>query len=612
MPHIELKDAINRSFDYVIIGGGTAGLVLATRLTESADTSVLILEAGEENLDDPLITKIGLYGQTFGQEKYDWCSMTVPQVNADNTVFPWPRGRILGGSSAVNFTAWNKPSKEDIDAWEKLGNEGWNWETLDKYISRATTYTPPTLSEAEHARRGTPRVFKELWAKGPVGNGPIQISYPPYRTDLDVKIQQAIQGLGYPVAPAPLDGNPNGVTIGAMSVDPETVERSFTGNAYWKPNSARPNLSLLTGAVVHRLVTTETDGELVVTGVEFFYKSGGGEAYTARASKEVILSAGTLRTPQVLELSGIGSPEVLQKVGIPVKLALNGVGENVQDHIHSTVVVELKDDVQDETYDVLRNPGEAEKNMALFTKAQGLYTMGINTFLYAPLPALSDKGQEIISSARKEIEAGIAAGKYPAGLADQYKIVLENIEKVPTCEIIVFPGAFGGKNMPAPGKKYYAFVAALNGLFSRGTIHVTTTDPAVPSAIDPHYFEQDIDLKTHREVMKFCRKLAGVAELKEYFGESPQELNPGPSVSTDKDLEDYVKRFSSTTFHPIGSASMLPREKGGVVDNKLRVYGTKNLRVVDLSIVPLHFGSHTQCIAYGVGEYAADIIKGLA
>ncbi|KAJ3557548.1 hypothetical protein NP233_g11711 [Leucocoprinus birnbaumii] len=422
MPRIEIKDAISRTYDYVIIGGGTAGLVLAARLTETADLSVLVLEAGEENLNDPVLMKLGQFAMIFGQKQYEWCAKTVPQPHAANTVIPWPRGRLLGGSSAVNFTVWNKPAREDFDAWEKLGNEGWNWDRFNKYIERAITYTPPDLSAAEHARRGTPEVLKALWAKGKEGNGPVKVSHPPV-----------------PVAPAPLNGNPNGIVLGAMAVDPETRERSFAGNAYWKPSSERPNLHLLTGVIAHRLVTKEVDGELLATGVEFSHKDSSGNVCIAKASREVILSAGDIMTPQILELSGIGRPDVLQSVGIPVKLALDGVGENVQDHVNSTIVVELNENAPDLTFDVLRHPGEAEKHLALFAQGEGLHNMGIHTYIYAPISTFSDRAPEIIANTQKEIERGIAAGKYNPGVIDQYRIVLENMKNVPNCEIIAYP-----------------------------------------------------------------------------------------------------------------------------------------------------------------------------
>ncbi|KAL9712335.1 hypothetical protein Ac2012v2_003572 [Leucoagaricus gongylophorus] len=587
------------------------GLALAARLTEDVNISVLVLEAGEEKLDDPLIVNIGQYGRTFGQEEYDWCSKTTPQSNADNRSYIWPRGRMIGGSSAVNFVTYNKPSKEDIDAWERLGNEGWNWDRFNKYMERAVTFTPPDLSEEEHARRGMPDSVREL-GKKPLGNGPIQVSYPPLRTDIDIQVQRTSQTLGVPMAPAPLDGNPSGVVIGPMTIDPKTIKRSFAANAHWQPNSARPNFNMLTGACAHRLVTIQKDGELLVTGVEFSHKDGGKGVYTAEASKEVILSAGALMTPQLLELSGIGRPDVLERVGIPVKLALEGVGENVQEHIHAPVVYQLKDGLPDETYDVLLDPEAVEKHRKLFANGEGLFTMGVVTFIFAPFPSLSHNAQEIKSEARKKIESEIAAGKYAPAVVEQYKIILERIDRQPSCEVIGFPGYYGGDNPPVPGKKYYTLVPALNSMFSRGTIHITTSDPTVQPAMDPHYFEQDIDLKMFIELAKFCRKIANTLPLKDYFDEATFELNPGANISGDKELADYLIRHLSSTFHTTGTASMLPQEKGGVVDTRLKVYGTKNLRVADLSIVPLIVGSHTQSVAYGIGEIAADIIKGIA
>lgn len=504
---------------------------------------------------------------------------------------------------------WNKPSREDIDAWEKLGNEGWNWDRFDKYMQRATTYTPPVLSEVEHARRGTPDLIRKLWQK-PIGNGPIQLSHPPTRIDVDIKAQHTFQNMGIAPALAPLNGDPNGLTISAMTVDPKTILRSFAANAYWAPNSSRPNFNLLTGAIAHRLLSTHLGGELLITGVEFSHSTGGEATCIVRALKEVILSAGAIKTPQLLELSGIGRPDILERAGIPLKLALDGVGENVQEHINSKVVLELKDSVPDETLDILRDLEVAEKHRELFSRGQGVYTMGISNFIFAPLNSLSDKADELILNARKQIEAEIAVGKYSPLLAEQYKILLDHLEKkVPSCEIIGFPGALGGPNPPAPGKKYYTILSALNALFSRGTIHVTTSDPNEQPAMDPHYFEQEIDLKMLLELVKFGRKVARTAPLKDYFDEVPFELNPGSGYATDQDMSEYLKSNIGTTFHTVGSASMLPRKKGGVVDTNLKVYGTKNLRVADLSIVPLHVGSHTQCIAYGIGEIAADIIK---
>ncbi|KAF9439726.1 GMC oxidoreductase, partial [Macrolepiota fuliginosa MF-IS2] len=312
---------INQSFDYIVVGGGTAGLVLAARLTEDAAISVLVLEAGEENLNDPMIVLSGQNGAHFGKPEYDWCLKTVPQVHSKGSEVFWPRGRILGGSSAINFMAWTKPSKSDIDAWERLGNGGWNWDRFDKYVQRVTSYTPLNLPEEEHVRRGTPAEARKLWDRQ-LGNGPIHITHPPLRLDVDTKLEQAYRNLGIPMAPAPIDGNPNGIFTAPVTEDPMTLQRSFAGNAYWAPNSSRPNFRVLTGALAHRLVSESINGELVVTGVEFSHKSAEDKTHVVNASKEVVLSAGALKTPQILELSGIGRPDILEKIKVPVKLPL--------------------------------------------------------------------------------------------------------------------------------------------------------------------------------------------------------------------------------------------------------------------------------------------------
>ncbi|KXN82889.1 Glucose oxidase [Leucoagaricus sp. SymC.cos] len=592
MPLIDLKDATSRTFDYIVVGGGTAGLTLATRLTEDVQTSVLVLEAGEENLNDPLILNMGNYGAHLGRPEYDWCTKTTAQKYSNNTEFHWSRSVDYG------FVA-------DIDAWELLGNEGWNWDRFDKYMQRAVT-------------RGTPESLKGLWKKGVQGNGPIQVSHPPLRLDVDIKAQAALHDLGIPFAPAPLDGDPNGIISGPMTADPKTITRSYAANAYWVPNSARHSFYVLTGALAHRLITNEVDGELVITGVEFSHKAGDERIYFGRASKEVILCLGALKTPQILELSGIGRPDVLEKAGVAVRLALEGVGENVQEHINTGVVFEFKDDAPGETFDVLRDPEQAKRHKDLLSKSEGLYTMGISTYAFTHPSTLSDKAGEIITEARKKIEAEIAAGKYSPGLVDQYKVQFDNLDKgVPVCEVAGFPGHLFGPLPAEPGKKYYLVLAALNVGFSRGTIHITTSDPKVQPAMDPHYFEQEIDLKIFAEVVKFCRKVATAPSLKEFSDDNPVELFPGTAVTTDEEIavalhivsQFFVLRNSCfiLALDTIGSASMLPKEKGGVVDTELKVYGTKNLRIADLSIVPIHFICHSQCNSFPIARVVVSL-----
>ncbi|KAF9468825.1 hypothetical protein BDZ94DRAFT_544141 [Collybia nuda] len=606
MPIVSIEHVSNKSFDYIIIGGGTAGLVLAARLTEDPNASVLVLEAGQPNFEDPAILRPGQYGSHFGQPDYDWAMKTVPQQHSNGTEIPWPRGRGLGGSSAINFMAWTIPPKEDIDDWERLGNEGWNWNDFAQYLERSATFTPLKLTPEELQRRGA-ESYKGF--EKTIGSGPLHISHPKTIIDADIKMQETLNNMGIPTAPLPITGNPRGTLIAPNTIDPISNTRSYSATAYLHPNAERPNLTVLTSAYVYKIVTS-MDNEIIATGVEFAY-AGDRIIHLAHAKKEVVLSAGALKTPQLLELSGIGRPDILEKIGVPLKLTLDGVGENVQEHLWTGVSFEMKDNIQDETFDILRSPGVTEKHIDLFALSQGVFTMGVVNFAFQPLDALSDQAPSIHENVRADIKDNIRNGNYSPGLVDQYLLQLERLSlKGLGCEIMGFPGFLSFPNPPIPGKKYFSILIASNHTFSRGSIHAVSNDPILSPIIDPHCFEKDIDLQTLVEMTKFARKVAATAPFKDFLGENVVEVNPGPDVKTHQDIEEWMKGAVCTTYHTVGSASMLPREKGGVVDNRLKVYGTRNLRIADISIVPLHFASHAQSVAYVIGEKAADIIAG--
>jgi len=220
---------------------------------------------------------------------------------------------------------------------------------------------------------------------------------------------------------------------------------------------------------------------------------------------------------------------------------------------------------------------------------------------------ISERAKELYDAAKKKVADNWSS--YPEGLKEQYKIQLERLDNgCAPCEVILTPGFLTFPNPPVPGKKYFTLLFCLNHPFSRGTIHATSSDPTKNPEFDPHYFEHDLDLQTFVELCKFARKMSKTAPLRELLKENP-EINPGVDVDSDAKLGDFIKNYASTTFHTIGSLSMLPHEKGGVVDSNLKVYGTSNIRVVDLSVVPLQPASHTLSVAYAIGSYGAEIIK---
>ncbi|KAF8804963.1 alcohol oxidase [Phlegmacium glaucopus] len=575
---VEVTDIFKHDFDYVIIGGGTAGLCLAARLTEDPNISVLVLEAGQSHLADPTINIPGHLGYHINKPEYDWAFPTVPQAHSNERSLLFSRGKGLGGSSGINMMTWNIPPASDIDDWEKLGNPGWNWSEYKKYLART--------------------------------NVEVKTSVPPTNMSFQNAILEAWENMGIPPAPDFLSGNPSGTHVAMNSIDPKTVTRSYAATAFYAPNAGRKNLSVVTGAYVQKLdfnTPSAPGADLTASAVQFSYKD---KIHKISATREIVLAAGALKSPHILELSGIGDPQVLANIGVPLKIDLPGVGENLQEHFHAVASFELRGDITDDTWDALRDPKTAAEHIELHKQGKGLFALGVTHFVFQPLDALTSDAKAIYQRAEEKISKNEKAGVYPPGLIEQYRIHLERLKTgSPGYELIFVPAFMSAPNPPEPGKKYFSILAGLNHAFSRGSIHSTSADPNVQPALDPHFFEEDFDLEGLAEMMKFIRRMPEVSPCKDILVSPAKEVNPGPEVQTDEQLHDWIKNVINTTYHTVGTLSMLPRSKNGVVDPSLKVYGTTNVRVVDLSIVPIHFAAHSQSTAYVVAEKAADIIK---
>ncbi|KDR78179.1 hypothetical protein GALMADRAFT_245214 [Galerina marginata CBS 339.88] len=599
MPFIEVVDAVDKSFDYVVIGGGTAGLAAAARLSEDPSVTVLVLEAGEKNLGDPLIDVPLQFGQTFGNPQYDWAFKTAKQKNANDKEFVWPRGKGLGGSSAMNFYAWIKPPAADIDAFEKLGNPGWNWADYEKHSKNSENFHLPAKEQTDLY----PHTF-DLNVRGT--SGPIQVTIPPHVHTIDKLYQETVVKKGVKAIKDPYGGDINGTWIASANLDPKTWTRSYAATAYLVPNIGRPNLSVLTGALVSRITLdlAVADRVRTATGVEFFH---GDRTYEVKVNKEVVLSAGAIKSPQILELSGIGDPQVLSKAGIDLEISLPGVGENVQEHIFSTLIYELDTaNTTHETWDLLADPDYATKAKALYADGMGMQRHGITSFSYFPLSVINSEAAHALID---NLETDVNAQKdLEPGLKEQLHLQIAALrnDAIPDCELVVFPSMFLGLLKPEPGKSYVSPIAMVNHPISRGSIHVETKDPAAHPKIDPHYLENSIDLEILVQQFKFIRSLK---EVEPWKSGVLREVSPGPTCVSDDDIREFIKNNLSSTWHTVGSCSMLPLSKRGVVDPKLKVYGTTNLRVADISIIPLHIAAHTQATAYVIGEKVADFIK---
>ncbi|KAI0314824.1 alcohol oxidase [Amylostereum chailletii] len=587
----------NKVFDYII----TAGLVVAARLSEDPAMTVLVLEAGPANIDDPAIptfanpSMIGdtrlsvLFVCNSGPElSVSTYEPQIPQDRLGGRSLYWARGKGLGGSSAINFFQFHLPAKSDIDAFEELGNVGWNWELLKKYYRKVEQFVPPT--------QPGPEVASFDLAEHGV-DGPLTTAFPITISNFEKPYQEALGAFGIQRVDEPFSGNV-GSDLFIM---------------YYKPNASRPNLTVLTSAHVVGIATSKVsntdDPSLTATAVTFVHQ---GSTYNAMVGKEVILAAGAIMSPQILELSGIGDQEVLRNADIDVKLHLPGVGTNVQEHVHSGVTYEVRKEIEDDylTFDCLRDPEEMKKQLKLYESGKGVYGMATTCMTFVPLSSISPDAEALQQrKLEADITARIKSGEYSPALEKQLTVQLEHIKaQEPTCELVLANRFSTFPKLPEPKEKYVTFTCLLNHPISRGTIHVASNDPLQQPKIDPHYCEEAYDILSLIEMLKFSRRLAQQEPLKSLL--TGVEINPGFEYETDEQIADYLKANFNTTYHTIGSCSMLPHEDGGVVDNKLKVYGTTNLRVADISIIPLHIGAHTQATAYAIAELAADIIKG--
>ncbi|GBE79001.1 Dehydrogenase citC [Sparassis crispa] len=600
-----IAQVARKKFDYIIIGGGTAGLALANRLSEDPSLSVLVLEAGAANLDDStiLVPGPGNRRKLLNNPKYDWQFETIAQPHSNNRSYAWSRGKGLGGSSAINVLLWNKPSRDYLQAFEELGNPGWNWEAFEKYSKRAERFMKPhhdlDILTYDMAYRGDA--------------GAVVTSFPVVLSNIERPMAEALAKHGITHVTDSSSGFTNGSTSTALTLHPETHQRSYAANMYYVPVASRENLTVLIDAHVIKIKShPNADGTITAVGVEFLHA---GVPQEVACMKEVCLCAGAVMSPQILELSGIGDHDVLHKAGIDLKVELSGVGENVQEHLFAPLFYELRkydyDGWNFNTYDPLYDPQEAVKQLALLPEGKGLFNLCTIGLTFVPLDTICADTTTMQKTLSETIRAGIAANVYSPGLRKQYTIQLKHLEQqVPSLELILGPGIMIPPANPDPTKKHITLGFGLNSPFSRGTIHVGSSDPLVPPVIDPHVFEESYDLTTMVELVKFLRRLAKTEPLKSLLVET--EVSPGPQVESDEQIAEWIKNNVSTTFHTVGSCSMLPEEDGGVVDPQLKVYHTTNIRVVDLSIAPLQIGAHPQAMVYAIAEQAADIIKGVA
>jgi choline dehydrogenase-like flavoprotein len=502
----------------------------------------------------------------------------VHQPAASNRSIGHNRGRVLGGTSALNLLVWNRATIKEYNAWEELGNPGWNWKNMY-----------PAMLKAENFQRqnGPAQYGKEGVGYG----GPVQIGLienPPPHVQAGIP---TLKNLGLKENLESLNGN----NLGAM-YQPAMQRFSNHSRSYsidYLPGAGR-NLVIMYNSTVHKVQMDKTraTGVVLTDGKEI------------KAKKEIILSGGSLLSPKILELSGIGQKAVLEKAGVKQIVELPGVGENLQDHTRIQTTYELKPDILG--LDILKyNATRAAIELNLWKRGQtSLYQYAGSSYGFLKWKqALGDD-----SKIRKLAEQ--SADK--SNPIDRKKLALLTDDKsgAPDLEVIFSDGYIGTRGYPANGtagygKQYATLLAGVMHPFARGTVHINSADPVAKPLIDPRYISTPYDLEATKQAAEYTRKMASTAPYTDIW---VKELDPGSATATDAQWEKYVRDNVFTFYHPLGTCAMLPKKDGGVVDPQLRVYGVEGLRVVDASVIPMIISAHIQTAVYGIAERAAEII----
>ncbi|EPS36375.1 hypothetical protein H072_10091 [Dactylellina haptotyla CBS 200.50] len=587
------------TFDYIIAGGGTAGLTVAARLSENPDITVAVIEAGENRLEDLTILAPGLLTALYSNPDYDWNFHTVPQANLNGKVYAHPRGKVLGGSSAINFLFWTHPSQKDINDWGLLGNANWTWNALKPYFKKSEQYVAPSAQIENNLQT-------QYIVPASHGNsGPIKTGFPDWYTSITEAWPRTFANRGLGVNGDPKDGLALGGYTNLLNLDLSTHTRSYAATGYYAPNAGRPNLHLFTGSLVRKVLFTTQGGSKVASGVQFVKN---GTTTTLQATKEVIIAAGAFGSPQILELSGIGKTSLLNQHSIPVVFNNPNVGENLQDHVYVPIGFQVNDGIF--TLDSFRD--------------EAVFNAALQEYLVNKTGPISVSGA---SSALLSLRQIAGNGYFPSlyntassnvGLASQYALQIKGLFTEAVAQELLL-GA--GINPPwqndtsklfnsglATGN-FLSFLGVLEHPFSRGSSHIKSSDPSVYPSIDPNYLSHPLDIEILSKIVLHLQTMARSAPLSDLLKGNGTVYQPGYHELTPSNVKAWIKSALQSEFHPSGTCSMLPQSKGGVVDAKFKVYGVKKLRVVDASIFPLLVRANIQSLVYAVAERAADFIK---
>ena len=527
-----------QTYDYIVVGAGSAGAVVANRLSADPRNKVLLLEAGPASHPWSAIP-IG-FAKLINNPTANWLYAAEPEASTSGRAIPVPRGKLLGGSSAINGMAFVRGQAQDFDTWAQMGNRGWSYLDVLPFFKRMERYE----GGGDDAFRGR--------------DGPLRVTNPKPHDPLYVALIKAAAQVG-------IAHNPdyNGATQDGIAMSQATIasrRRMSTARCYLDPIRKRPNLHIETDALTQAITL---DGKRC-TGVRY---AVGDTTREARAAHEVIISTGTINSPQLLELSGIGQPERLRELGIEVRHALPGVGENLRDHYAPRTRWNIG--ARGYTFnDRARGLGLVAQALRYAASGQGLLGM-----VAAPMRAFV--------RSREGLEApDLLLGWVP---------------------MLTEPGRNGPKLSRQSGVTCYAHPMRPE---SKGQIHITSSDPRKPPAIHFNFLSSPIDADLTVRAIRIARAVMTAPALGPL---QVTEVAPGASQTTNDEILDWVKTAAETTYHPVGTCKM-GSDAMAVVDPQLRVHGIEGLRIADASIMPTLTSGNTNAPAIMIGEKAADMV----
>jgi choline dehydrogenase len=530
-------------YDYIIVGAGSAGSALAARLTENPAVRVLLLEAGRAV--HPLSRLPVSFSLFIDNPAVNWCFLSEPEPGTANRQIPVPRGKMLGGSSSINGLVFVRGQPLDYDTWAQMGCRGWSWQDVLPVFQRMETYEKKPGDDRRGGIRG--------------GEGPLHVSEVPDQNPLYDALFAAAEAAGYKRNPDYNSEDQEGVVKTQTTI--RRGRRMSTAFCYLRPAMRRPNLHVLTGALTLRVLL---EGRRCV-GVEYEAR---GQVTQARAGREVFLCAGAVSTPQILELSGIGRPEVLQQHGIELRHELPAVGENFRDHLNARIQWRVK--VPEASYNTRARGLGLLGEIAKYAVSGG----GFLSLPSAPLLAFLRTRQELVETPDVQMHMVPYAVKNPKKR-----------------QLHEFPGMTIACYQLRPE--------------SLGSIHIRSADPRAQPAIRFNFLDDPIDRRVTVDGFRMMRRIVGAPPMDRYRGE---EFSPGKDVQSDDEVLDWIRQNAQTAYHPIGTCRMGPGPNT-VVDEQLRVHGLQGLRVADASVFPTMPSGNTNAPSILVGEKAADFIR---